>query len=186
MTDSYQEIRDRFSGITRSSEIVERMQQDLAQRAAAELEAEKRAEQQARQEALAREAALIANADAAAVERLAALKPLYAERQEAARLAVEVIASLWRIEQEIRDGLQLADREVAAAEYLIEPTQRGARRSSLRERAGLAARHVFTAPKQWVATDAQRTGAVAVAGITSGIIGAGWIETTHDRIDFEF
>lgn len=186
MTDSYQELRDRFSGITRSSEVVSRIQLDLANRAAAELEAEQRAEQQQRQEALAREAALIAAADAAAVEKLAALKALYQARQEAARQAIEAIASLWRIEQEIRDGLQLADREVAAAEYLIEPSARSGRRQALRERAGLAARHIFTAPKQWVATDAQRTGAVAVAGITSGIIGAGWIQSAHDRIDFEF
>lgn len=185
--DSYEQIRQRFAGISRGAEIQERVQQDAALKAAIAIEQEKRAEQQARHEALAREAALIAEAERAAVERLAALKPLYAEREAAARQAIEALAAVVRIETEIRDGLQLADRVASEVEALIEPTQRARWRSSLRERAGLAPRHIFTAPKQWVKTDAQRTGAAAVAALTASIILPGRIETPRgDVIDFEF
>lgn len=187
MTDVYQADRERILGnVTRDAAIVERARQDAQIQAALRIEAERQADGRARQEALAKEAALIAEAERAAVERLAALKPLYAEREAAARQAIEALAAVVRIETEIRDGLQLADRVASEVEALIEPTQRARWRSSLRERAGLAPRHIFTAPKQWVKTDAQRTGAAAVAALTASIIQPGRIETPRgDVIDFD-
>lgn len=182
MTDSLQELRDRFSGITRSTEVVSRIQLDLAQRAAAELEAEKRAEAQARQEALSREAALIAQADSAAIEKLAALKALYQARQEAARLAIEAIASLWRIEQDIRAGLNDADRVAGEVEALIEPSARSGRRQALRDRAGLLSQHIY-APDVKSTTEAQAIGVTVVRGITAGVIQPGTIAAGRDVVN---
>lgn len=184
MTDSYEQIRQRFAGISRGAEIQERVQQDAALKAALAIEAEQRAEAQARAEALAKEAALIGEADARTVEKLAALKSLYAEREAAAQVAIEAIASLWKIETEIRNGRQLADRISSEVEYLIEQTQRGARRSELHKRAGLPVEHILTAPK-WVKTDAQRTGAAAVAALTSGCLGPGFVKVRDEVIDFD-
>lgn len=182
MTDVFEQDKARFAGLTRSSEIVERVQLDLAQRAAQALESEKRAEAQARQDALSREAGIIAAADARTVASLAALKALYAQREAAARVAIESISALWRIEQDIRAGLNDADRAAGEVEALIEPTQRGPRRSALRERAGLPSRHIY-APDVKPTTEAQAIGLTTVRGITAGIIQPGTIAVGRDIVN---
>lgn len=187
MTDVYQQDAERFRGITQSAKIQQRIEQDLALKAAIVLEREQLAQQQARQEALAREAALVAAADARAVEIYAALPDRYARREALARQVIEAIASLWGIEQEIRRGESDADREAASVEYLIEETQRGPRRTALRVRGGIPAGHIFIAPRGWLTNDGQRTGSAAVAALTSTptpMIGPGWIQVGQESKNF--
>lgn len=182
MTDVYEADRQRILGITRGAEITERVQQDLAIQAAIKIELEQRAAQQRQVEARAAEAMALAQAEAAALEALASLKPLYAQRQELARQAREALASVWRVEQEIRNGLQLADRSLQNVEPLIEPTQRAAWRQALRDRSGLPSQHIYT-PDAPPTTEAQAIGVTVVRGITAGVIQPGAIAAGRDVVN---
>lgn len=186
MPDVFEQDELRIRGPLRfDAAIVERARQDAQIQAALKIEAEQRAAQQRQAEARQSEALAIAQAESAAVEKLAALKDLYAQRQEAARQAIEALASVWRIESEIRSGLSNADRALASVEVLIDVTQRAAWRSALRARAGLP-QHVYK-PDVKLANDAQRAGAAAVVALTASIVGPGFIETPRgDVIRFEF
>lgn len=187
MGDIYEQDKLRILGpLQRDAAIVQRVQTDAAMRAAQAIEAERQADARSREAALAHEAELILEASRAAVEKLAALKPLYAQRQQMADKVITAIAELWKVEQDIRAGLSDADRIAAEVEYKIEPTQRARWRSSLRDRAGLPTQHAF-APDVKLDNDSQRIGAVAVAALTSGIILPGRIETPRgDVINFDF
>lgn len=176
----------RIKGPQQDAKITQRIAQDLALRAAIAIEQEQRVAAQARQEALAAEAQARGAAEVNAVAQLAALAPLYEARQEAARQVIEAVSALWRIEQEIRAGLQLVDRSLQSAELTIDPTMRGSWRQSLRDRAGLPSRHVLAVPKSWLAGDGQKVGATVCAAITASVIQPGAIVTAHDAIDFNF
>lgn len=182
MTDVFEQDKARFAGITQGPAIIQKVNLDLQVAAARALEAERQADMRARQEALAHEAALIGEAERAAVEKLSPLKVAYAEREAAARAAVEAIASLWRIEQEIRNGLQLADRALQNVEALIEPTRRAAWRQTLRDRAGLPLRHGYM-PDVKPADDAQTIGVTTVRAITAGVIQPGTIVAGRDVVN---
>lgn len=182
MLDVFEQDKQRILGITRGAEVVQRVQQDAALRAAQQIAAEQRAAVQAQAQALAAEALQREQAETAVVEKLRELKPLYTARQQAARQAIESLSALWRIEAEIRAGLKDADRVLSSVELLIDPTLRADWRSSLRDRAGLPAQHLY-APDIQPSSAAQAAGVTVIRGITAGVIQPGAITAGRDVVN---
>lgn len=182
MTDVFEQDRQRILGITRGAEVAQRVQTDLAIRAAIAIEQEQRAAAQQAAQARAAEAQAIAQAEGAAVDRLSSLKPLYQQRQEAARQAIESIAALWRIENELRAGLGQADRTLGGVEMLIDSSARSSWRVSLRDRAGLPANHIY-APDVQPTSEGQAVGVTVARAITAGVIQPGAITAGRDVVN---
>lgn len=103
---------------------------------------------------------------------MSALKDQYAAREAAAKVAIEAIAELWRVEGMIRTSEADADLILRNVTPFIPPMQQRAWLESLRLRAGLPAHHAYAGK---ASNDAERVGLTAVRGITSGVITPGAI-----------
>lgn len=185
MADVFLQDEMRIKGPQQDAKITERIAQDLAIKAAIAIERERQAEVQARQEALEREAQAREQAEAQAVEILRSAKPLYIERDDLARVAIEADAAVARKDAEIKTVLQLAYQPLRPVEATVEPSARPGWFESLRLRADLSAKHIFSPRGLPLSTEALRVGVTCVMGITSSAIGPGWIQVGRDVINFE-
>lgn len=148
--DVYEQDRQRILSIKRGAEVAQRVQDDLAVRAALALEQERIAAAQAQAQAQEKEHAESVAVEAEIVKVLAPLAPRYAERKAAGDEVIKAVSHYLALEDAMNPALREAGELFAHIEYKIEPTDRAKRRASLRQRSGLPMQHTDGLP---VATD---------------------------------